>query len=81
MNEQDWKAIGNQAKKVREELLNLHRMTTGKMPVAIVNQIHKAMNNVDKFKSVAEDRMFKTGGPESINIFYGTNDENNIEKK
>lgn len=71
MNEQEWKDIGNQAQKVREELFNLHRMTTGKMPVAIIKHITKSIADLDQFKNMAEARMMNTGASTEINIFYG----------
>lgn len=71
MNESEWIEIGNQAKKTREELFKLMEMTSGKMPIVIVDQIIKSTKKLDEFRSLAEDRMLNQGDSEDLNIFYG----------
>lgn len=71
MPEQEWIKVGNQAKLVDKELSKLMNMTTGKMPVNIVDRIIKASDGLSKFKTRAEDRMFQMGDSENLNIFFG----------
>lgn len=72
-NNPNWLDIGDQSKKVREELFNLHRLTTGNMPVAIVRHITKAIADLDSFRSFAEERMMKVGASDDTGVFYGPN--------
>lgn len=71
MNEQEWRATGKQAKKVREELFKLQRTVSGKIPVSIVKHVKNAIDDVDRFRNVAEERMLNSGGPSDLSIFYG----------
>lgn len=75
MTEQEWIEIGKQAKQVQQELSKLLKLSSGNMPVKIVSEIKKANNNINTFKSQAEDRMLQTKGSHRLDIFYGGKDE------
>jgi hypothetical protein len=68
---EEWQQIGTQAKKVREELFVLQRLSSGHMPSEIVGHITRAISSIDKYKSKAEDRMMQSGVSKDIKVFYG----------
>lgn len=68
----EWKQIGTQAKKIREELFTLHNLSSGHMPNEVVSHITRAINSLDKYRCKAEDRMLSKGITEDLNIFYGS---------
>lgn len=75
MNDQKWRETGRQSKKVREELFKLKRMVSGKIPVSIVKHVVNAIDDVDRFRNIAEERMLNSGGPSDLSIFYGQEKE------
>lgn len=68
---EEWQAIGDQAKKCRDELFILMNMSSGKMPVAITRILRQSIMYLNRFRSTAENRMLKTSDNQSLNTFYG----------
>lgn len=68
---QEWKDIAGQAKKAREELFKLMRLTSGKVPVNVIDPLPRSIYQLDTFRSKAENQMFFTGVSDDVNIFYG----------
>ena len=67
---EQWKEIGDQTKKIREELFNLANISAGKMPVSITDYIVEAIDKLDSFRCKAEDRMMETGVSKDLKVFY-----------
>ena len=67
----EWEAIGEQAKKTRNELFELINQTSGKLPISLTNQIIKSIEHLDLFRCKAEDRMLQSGISDDLRIFYG----------
>ncbi|GEM_PF-6625378 len=67
---EQWKAIGDQAYKVREELFLLMELSSGKMPIYMTGYIKKTISDLDKFRSVAEQRMIEVGERPKDYSFY-----------
>ncbi|MCK2000078.1 hypothetical protein MZM54_01600 [[Brevibacterium] frigoritolerans] len=77
---EEWQEIGRQAKQARKELFKLlDCVAGGKVPKSISKDIYKAIDDLDKFKSKAEDRMIGTGVSDDLTIFYGEREEEYIE--
>lgn len=70
MNE--WKKVGNQAKKAREELLVLMNVSKG-LPIKTVSRIEKSLKYLDDFRCEADARMAKKEkeADYSSSVFYG----------
>jgi hypothetical protein len=70
LNADEWKQIGDQTKEVREELRTLLQMSSGHLPNKIVKHIVKTIDNLDSFRSEAEERMFEEGTLKDTKVFY-----------
>jgi hypothetical protein len=70
--EAEWRRIGEQAKLCRRELFKLMEMACPVLPVEVSDRLLRCViTGLDRFRSDAENEMFKRGGPESARIFYG----------
>lgn len=67
----EWKAIGDQANKCRDELHILLLACNGKMPKSTTEGIRKSLKYLNRFRSEAENRMMKTSDNKNLNVFYG----------
>ncbi len=69
-----WIDLGNQTKRVQEELFILMEQMNGiKLPQPFFRHVNTSLIAVDKIKSQGEKRMFKeypTLGNEAFNVFY-----------
>lgn len=76
---QQWQDLGEQAKKAQKELHTLLSISNKtKVPKSISQKIAKAMDGIQDYKYLAEDRMFKEHpslDDEALNIFYGEEKE------
>jgi hypothetical protein len=68
---EEWQEIGRQAKQARKELFKLISVAGGKVPKSILKDITKSINDLDNFRSKAEDRMLATRVSDDLNIFFG----------
>lgn len=71
LTEAEWRGIGNQVKTVWNDLLILHELSAGKMPVEIVTNIVNSVGSLESFRNQAEERYFKDGGADP-RTFYGS---------
>lgn len=75
MSLDEWGKVGSQAQDVRDGLIDLLRLTNGRIPVGINEHLLRALNQIDMYRCKAEDRMFETFTTASIDIFYGRQDK------
>jgi hypothetical protein len=69
---EEWESIGEQSKKVRNEMMLLLNQTKG-LPKSVTDTLRKSVQILDRFRSQAEDRMMNTGASDDVHIFYGNN--------
>lgn len=68
---QEWQAMAEQAKKARQELFKLMRLTSGKVPISVIDPLPRSIYQLDTFRSKAENQMFFSGVSDDVHIFYG----------
>ena len=68
---EEWKMIGDQAKKCRDELHKLLIMCNSKLPIKTTNSIRYSLKYLNRFRNEAENRMFQTSDNKKLNVFYG----------
>lgn len=71
MSLDEWIKIGQQSQKARNEVINLLKLTDGKIPVGINDVLLKVLDQIDKYRCKAESRMFETGVDGDLNVFFG----------
>ena len=70
LNDEQWRALGDQVKKTRIELFKLSRMASGCIPKVTHTLIIQAIKKLDSFKAKAEARMFEQNCGDE-HVFYG----------
>ena len=66
----NYEQLGDQCKVAREELLKILELSRG-LPIEITKHVQKSIEQLDQFRSKAEDRMLKEHPEKSLDIFYG----------
>ena len=76
---EEWKEIGNQSKRCRDELHKLLLMCNDKMPIRTADGVRSAIKHLNRFRCIAEDRMLATHPPmkdkSDLRVFYGELEE------
>ena len=74
-NIEDWREIAKKAYEARNKLFELHNESKIYISKKELKSIDEAIKSLDKFRSNAEDRMFKNRVKgASIHVFYGDDD-------
>lgn len=70
--ETEWRALGEQAKLCDLELVKLADMAYRIMPVRVGDRVLNLIVNKHllRFRSEAEDEMFRRGGPQDTSVFW-----------
>ncbi len=74
--ETEWLALGEKVKAVRNMLIEAQVLASKMMPLKVYGKLCRAEGWIDDFRNVAENEMWKRGGPKNITVFYGDYDPN-----
>jgi len=72
--EAEWREMANEAKELRDRLGTLVIKSSKFMPKTVAGNLMKAQKYIDQWRSQAEEEMFTRGGPQDINVFYGSDE-------
>lgn len=70
MKDVNWNEIGEQSKIVRKELFKLLKISKG-LPLKNTTKIVKSIDQLDIFRSEAEEKMLKADSSRTTKVFYG----------
>jgi len=73
--ETEWREMAAEAEELRDRMGKLIIKSSKFVPVSVTAKLHGSQNYLDEWRSIAEDEMFKRGGPKDIKIFYPGNNQ------
>lgn len=69
-SEAEWRAFGREVFDLRNQLQKVAIQYQELIPVRLTDGLLNTVEQIDRFRSKAEDEMFLRGGPQDLDVWY-----------